>query len=1656
MQSSEGQQAAPPNYPQHPDSHYQPLKDAIPAWLGRVAPGRLVALKATQPLLPLKLQAVEAGQHQAFKALTAEHWIAQSAVDEQLEHLQDASAFAEPLLKAELKRRFALDLDVRKTFLRLYVPATTPLFGINTGARTWTVSLLDAALHNFEDKETEANAFEADSTFITEPSSTGLFDTLPSVKATMSIAAFTRLCRELDIGARYKAHLENHLGFSDPAVATALRQKIDNSEKASMKAALQWAQMNGHIGASHFRLVSALLNGFSHLRSEGYAWLCHELTMMSAPLTGILVFIPDPEKARKAKRVVAYVPDDPEHPFKEYASTIDMEIELTRQLRSPEYQRFFSRFVNHEQRGVFFAGLNERLSKITWYPHVDGSAEPTWRDTPIEKPDLQLEVRVIKDDPWQHLYQTRLNKILNDARVVAVPTASVDQKARWAFWDSVVDILSTILQTAALIVAPFVPVLGEAMMAYMAYQFLDDAFEGIIEWAQGRTREALGHLISTVESLIQLGAFAIGGNIAAVELTKVLPAEVIAFVSRFKPVKLADGQTRYWQPDLARYQQQSLPDVDSTPNALGLHHHQGKRLLPLEEAYFAVRESDIPGQYRIEHPTRADAYQPWLRHNGDGAWHTELEQPLEWDTATALRRLGPAVESFSAAERETLLQVSGVSENALRKMHVEQQSTPPLLADTLQRFKIEQQLQRFTEDLGSDVPEDYLRADPVMQLQLLSEHGRWPGDRRLRLMDRQGDLIWQSSTDDNVPLFDLHEGSLIGGDLLKTLFYFLDEPQAKALLGDAFGDPTPPLDVCSQRLREQLVQIARQQRGALFEARYQALQRSDEPLVQPIIAHDPSLPAAVTRELLATATGDELLAINDGQVPARQQQLMQLATQEVRITRAYEGLELDFVSNTDSATLALHSLKRLPGWSGDVRIEIRDGRYEGPLLDSTGRADAPAQKILVRRNDGTYQPFDDRGQELQGVGDFYSSILCALPDTERQALNIRIDQADALKTAIRQRPMARSELRLAMGNPSVQAPVVDTLRLLGADGVPRAAATPRSLEQEIQVLYPVISSEEAQYVARRLRINPIGPQAALARLHGDYLQLQNDLQIWANSPPAEHPATHVALTPVEKTAQIHNRRLLREELLSGWRRENGNFNAAMGIPTHHTVIFAHPILGDLPVLSGDFSHITKLTLEVGPAARGVEAFLEHFPGLNNVELRGLNVSSLPPAISNMPILTTLKINDCGLVLNADSQQALSTMSQLLHLDLSDNRQLGQLPRITDMPGLMTLKLSNTGISTLPAGMIGHPSLETAHFNDNHFEVLPEWLFDLDFDQAAGISFAGNPLSIATREQIKTFYDRTDTYFDVLADQADIDQVRDLYPSLDPEVATDLFYGLPGTLADARFELTRSRAELDQLLIELETWRANVPDHHPGTGAALSSLEKIAEQLRRHEFRQKLEACWRQTPNDNPLVDNYAFAANMPIMGELPTLTARLRHVPELNLMSQSNFATTAGRFLESFPNLKKLTIRGYRLGDLPDAVFTLQRLTELKLPDCAITLSPENAIGLSGMDNLEILDLRDNPLGLTPDLSNMEALTQVNLSRTGIDVFPPDLLSMDNWTDLDLSHNAISEIPAELEQVDSSNVMDFSGNPFTQQSLDRITLYFLRTGNNLGLDEDLL
>ena len=88
----------------------------------------------------------------------------QAKVDGPLKNLQqDIQAFAKPLLSMLIRSNFNTRVDVSQLTVKLYVPDKI-LFGIDRGASYLREStLLEAALHNFEEPETAEDYFRSGS-----------------------------------------------------------------------------------------------------------------------------------------------------------------------------------------------------------------------------------------------------------------------------------------------------------------------------------------------------------------------------------------------------------------------------------------------------------------------------------------------------------------------------------------------------------------------------------------------------------------------------------------------------------------------------------------------------------------------------------------------------------------------------------------------------------------------------------------------------------------------------------------------------------------------------------------------------------------------------------------------------------------------------------------------------------------------------------------------------------------------------------------------------------------------------------------------------------------------------------------------------------------------------------------------------------------------------------------------------------------------------------------------------------------------------------------------------------------------------------------------------------------------------------------------------
>ncbi|POF42857.1 hypothetical protein B0D71_08135 [Pseudomonas laurylsulfativorans] len=1171
----------PANDPTDQSIHFDLVRQTIPSWLSEASLSRITALKADRVTLPAwQADAAQTLQERLKKDVKL-GWTAQNDVDRALSELQDVYAFAKPVLQQALKDRFGVEDDVEETWLRLYAPVKTAwwVHDFSGGTTSRTVSLLDAALHNFSRDE----AFTQDSEFITRPDARGHFNVKP-LKYKLSIKQFKSLCRDLDIGTRYQQHLKDVLLPADKAASNVLRQKVILSQKSALNVAAQMALMKNDIDQAAYDVVQGMLDDRSQLKWNGQPVDYYNLAMMDTRLSGIILIAADASSASGPVPVIAYVPQDPLHPLKQYPSSLEFMAELTRQLRDDasanSYQRFFSQFVPHEQRGIFFAGLNARLSTVKWQPVPGSSSLPSWRETPVDKPDLQFSVSSIKidrettfnNDLWGYRYRQTLNKVFNDAREIAIATEYADRMARWAWWDNLEKMLADILNIALLVATPLVPGLGQLMLAYTAYQLTDGVVEGLVDLAEGRVVEAGEQTLGVLESVVQLGAFAAAGAVGNVARAKLSP-----FFEGLKPVQLANGETRLWNPDLSPYQRTDVDlPADARPDDQGIHQHQGRRILRLDDQHFEVLEDPVTGQQHIRHPQRFDAYTPTLRHNGQGAWVCETENPREWEGSTLMRRLGHSTEGFNDEQLEQIRQISGTDEAVLRRVHVENTPPPPLLTDTLQRL-----------------------ASP---------------------------------------------------------------PIAPAALS---------------------------------------------PEIAPLFSDFPELPATVAEQIHAHASAAERQRITqENRLPLRlrtQARELQFETQAVR---AAQGLYPSASITPDTERLVLGTLRFNTDTFGDLRLEIRQGTFDGELRYSVGPDDATKVRVLIRDDAGQYQVRDGEDQTIHEADDFFEAVLQATQENGQNSLGYKPSDGDMFRQWVMVKSAPPSERRKVLATPPVR-PVAEfeTTLLVRGSGLSREGQT---VHERIHDLYPHFSDAEVDTFASAL-IERGEPMRLLEEQENDLNQLRNLIDLWRAQAAGLDADNPIPL----RGARQHIARCL----LACFERKNTELGSRTD-PHGYALDLSHdPLLlprnlsnawPERPQLQSFLDKITILKLDNTRFSSTSNGLLKDFPNLRELSANRCFLTTLPENFGALHRLERLRLSDNKIVLDDAAVEQLKHLTYLEILRL-DKNPLGKPIDISRMPRLKVVGLRNTAITTWPEGTLSktRPRGFLLDLRDNPISLIPE-------------------------------------------------------------------------------------------------------------------------------------------------------------------------------------------------------------------------------------------------------------------------------------------------------------------------------------------------------------
>jgi len=813
-----------------------------------------------------------------------------------------------------------------------------------------------------------------------------------------------------------------------------------------------------------------------------------------------------------------------------------------------------------------------------------------------------------------------------------------------------------------------------------------------------------------------------------------------------------DGRVNLWDTSNAQYERDKTLVYDKVPGELGLYEIGANKYLTLFGSVYQVEFDASRHAWRFKHPSKVGVNSPTLEHNGDGAWRLSSENPLQWAGLTLLRRLRAERGTVSDAVGRQIMDVSHTDEGVLRQVHANNLKPPPVLMDTWKRFKVADEIQTFIEDMQS--PHTLSRARSDLQLVLLQSVAGWPWGKVLQIVDKEGVTLKEYGPDlsPGLPRTKITYDDTRNGSFLRALLSQMSEADTRLLLGDY----NPSLDARMLALGKKIADKAREHAANVFEVVYDSQERSNNPHVQVVQAKHPTLPKRVIEHVLDYTTAVEQKQFLDaGLVPPRVNEQINWTAREVRLARAYEGLYLEAAATPDSEKLTLHMLPTLAGWPAGIRIEVRQQDLNGAVIDRLGPADSVTTRVLVK-HDNRYRAYSQEGvalnPESMTSNNLLSSILHSLDDAECAAIGIKdVSETSVLaqkisEQAIKHRSTIRDLLELPPPKPWQQPPMQRDISFLAYPFTLEYDNSSHSLDlvRQARGLYPGMSYADLIRFLDQLGVDEGSRMAVLATQRAQYEALRVELANWERQDIYPTTGSHVGVSTPAHRQQV------RQRIERAWRRESEVARDNHGTALGYTLDFFGLEVGDLPALTGDFSHIGALHMDQMNLHRGSDAFLNGFPGLRRLTMIDNSLTRLPTAISRMPLLMHLNLTNNHLVLTAQSVQQLAGCTQLRRLYLEGN-PLGVPPDITGMTRLHELNLRRTGITQWPTGALGLTRLTNLDLRSNQITTIPEAVFDASQPALANRAtrLQGNPLSVETHRQLSEYRTRTHINFGVI-------------------------------------------------------------------------------------------------------------------------------------------------------------------------------------------------------------------------------------------------------------------------------------------------------------------
>lgn len=606
-----------------------------------------------------------------------------------LDRLQGIDAFCRPLLQDALRAQWP-GLDEHATAWskgeREPVITAQPVGYPVTTLVYRNQSLFEAALANFTVEQAEPGGLLG---------STGLKTTSGGDAPLPDAASFASWCRALDLGGQYQQHLRAVLDLA-PEQGPEPRAVLARHLRYGLLVEAHRAWIEGYLDEPAHRLLSDVCN--LHLPSVGTdPWLrVGRLRLLGYALEGIIVVdayeFPGYVDAVSEQGVMVYIPGDPHGALRGYPSLWHFANDLGMRLRTPDYQRFFARFVRRRDSQGFFTAVIEGYAGVGDLANIR----------------LHEGVVICAAPVFEALAQAQIEQIKDDARLIATPVADIDLQVQQAHDQRLAAEGWTLLNLAGF----FIPALGVALLAVTAWDMLDETFLGIAAWQQGEHSEAMDHLLNVAA---QAAGLAVVGGASALAARAWARSQ---HVDRLLPHALPDGQVKL-----------GLPAIDALRVPLPA------RAVRTEDGLYRLGEQhwvELDGQHYPVRRTADD--QPWavhgadgamhaLTHNDAGAWRLWYENPTEWaEPCYLFRRLALTSRALDDDSVALILRATGIDADVLRALHIQGRALDPLLQDSTERIVLELRIRALVGQLRAG--EAVRETDLLTQARALPEAAR--------------------------------------------------------------------------------------------------------------------------------------------------------------------------------------------------------------------------------------------------------------------------------------------------------------------------------------------------------------------------------------------------------------------------------------------------------------------------------------------------------------------------------------------------------------------------------------------------------------------------------------------------------------------------------------------------------------------------------------------------------------------------------------------------------------------------------------------------------------------------------------------------------------------------------------------------------------------